>query len=165
MNDISMTMKGLSNARQLQIKRLLCQFTGHLLFAVGIIGIFLPVMPTTVFWIGAAACYLKSSPENYHALVSRKRYGATIARFLEHGVINHAEKRIALIGMLFSLIALLFLPLGNIAKLFGVAGLAIAAAYVLTRPGQIPSGYDLSRISRAKRPAGQVETDQNYSNV
>lgn len=156
MNDASMTMKDLSNARQLPIKRLLCQFTGHLLFAIGIIGILLPVMPTTVFWIGAAACYMKSSPENYHALVSRKRYGETIARFLEHGVINQTEKRIALIGMLFSSIALLFLPLDNIAKLFSVLGMVIAAGYVLTRPGQVSVEYEPLGVRQADRIAGQV---------
>jgi uncharacterized protein len=156
MNDASMTMKDLSNARQLPIKRSLCQLTGHLLFAIGIIGILLPVMPTTVFWIGAAACYMKSSPENYHALVSRKRYGESIARFLEHGVISQTEKRIALISMLFSSTALLFLPLDNIAKLFSVMGMAIAAGYVLTRPDQVPVGSEPLGVRQADRIAGQV---------
>lgn len=156
MNDTAMTMRDSSNARQLPIRRLVCQFTGHLLFGIGIIGIVLPVLPTTVFWIGAAACYLKSSPENYHALVSRKRYGKTIARYLQHGVINHPEKQVALIGMLLSSIALLFLPIDNTAKLLSVLGIVIAAAYVLTRPSQVPAEYDPLGIGQADRTTGQV---------
>ncbi|TNG02429.1 MAG: DUF454 domain-containing protein [Gammaproteobacteria bacterium] len=137
MNNSVVTIKDASSTRRFSRKRLVYQFVGHLLFGIGFIGILLPVLPTTIFWIGAAACYLKSSPANYHALVANKRYGKTIVRYLEHGVIDKSGKKIAVIGMLASSIALLFIPIDNTAKLLSMMGMAIAAVYVLTRPGQI----------------------------
>ena len=48
---------------------------GYLLFGIGILGMFLPVMPTTVFWILAAGCFLKSSPAMYQRIITSPRYG------------------------------------------------------------------------------------------
>ncbi|HWG84666.1 MAG TPA: YbaN family protein [Deinococcales bacterium] len=42
--------------------RILWLSAGFLLTAVGFIGALLPVLPSTVFFIGAAACFSRSSP-------------------------------------------------------------------------------------------------------
>jgi uncharacterized membrane protein YbaN (DUF454 family) len=140
MNNSAEITKDPSNTGQLPVKRLVYRFAGHLLFGAGAIGIVLPVMPTTIFWIGAAACYLKSSPENYNAIIANKRYGTTILNYIEHGVIDKSHKKVAVLGMLISLMVLLIIPIENTTKILSVLGLAIAAAYVLTRPGQVSSG-------------------------
>ncbi len=126
-----------TSARQSPVKRLVYLSAGHLLFGLGALGIFLPVMPTTVFWIGAAACYLRSSPDRYRELISRHHHGKTISNFLEHGVICSAGKKVAVAGMLLSVLVLLLLPIDFSIKVFSVLGIALAATYVLTRPGKI----------------------------
>jgi len=35
---------------------------GYLSFATGFVGMFLPLLPTTVFWIIVVICFAKSSP-------------------------------------------------------------------------------------------------------
>jgi uncharacterized membrane protein YbaN (DUF454 family) len=52
---------------------------GHLCVALGVIGVFLPVMPTTVFLLGAAACYARASAAFYNRLLNNRVFGPIIA--------------------------------------------------------------------------------------
>lgn len=48
---------------------------GTLCVVLGVIGIFLPLMPTTVFLLAAAACYARSSERFYRRLVDHPWLG------------------------------------------------------------------------------------------
>lgn len=56
---------------------------GWLSVALGVIGIFVPVLPTTPFLLLAAACFVRSSRRFYHWLVGHKRLGPWIRDYLE----------------------------------------------------------------------------------
>lgn len=58
---------------------------GTFCVALGVLGIFLPLLPTTVFLLMAAACYAKSSDRFYQKLVSNRWLGGYIR--------NHREGR------------------------------------------------------------------------
>jgi uncharacterized membrane protein YbaN (DUF454 family) len=53
-------------------------FTG-----LGILGIFLPLLPTTPFLLLAAACYIRSSERFYNWLMNNKWLGNYIKNYLE----------------------------------------------------------------------------------
>ncbi|WP_236201720.1 YbaN family protein [Pseudomonas pseudonitroreducens] len=56
---------------------------GWLSVALGVIGIFLPVLPTTPFLLLAAACFMRSSQRFYDWLVSHPKLGPWIRDYLD----------------------------------------------------------------------------------
>ena len=60
------------------------KLAGHLLVGLGLIGAILPLMPTTIFLILAAACYAKSSPRFYNWLINNKYFGSQVKNYREH---------------------------------------------------------------------------------
>lgn len=55
--------------------------SGVLLVIIGVIGIFLPVLPTTIFLILASACFVKSSPRANEWLRNHKILGMYIKNY------------------------------------------------------------------------------------
>lgn len=60
---------------------------GTLALALGIVGIFLPMLPTTPLLLLAAALYFRSSPRLYEALINHPKLGPYILNFREHRAI------------------------------------------------------------------------------
>lgn len=69
------------------VKRYLLITLGSLSLGLGVIGIFLPLLPTTPFLLLAASCYVNSSPALYAWLLKRKYLGEYIRSFREHRAI------------------------------------------------------------------------------
>jgi uncharacterized membrane protein YbaN (DUF454 family) len=63
-------------------KRLLIG-AGTLSTALGIIGVFIPILPTTPFLLLAAACYMRSSERFYQWLISNRVFGSYIRNYIE----------------------------------------------------------------------------------
>ena len=55
--------------------------SGFILIAIGVIGIFLPLLPTTIFLILASICFLKSSPKANEWLRNHKVLGGYIDNY------------------------------------------------------------------------------------
>jgi len=56
---------------------------GSFFAGLGILGIFLPLLPTTPFLLLAAACYIRSSEKLYNWLMNNKWIGRYIKNYLE----------------------------------------------------------------------------------
>lgn len=58
-------------------------FAGTVLVGIGILGIFLPLLPTTVFFLMAAWCYARSSKKFYDWLHHNKVFGKYLKNYRE----------------------------------------------------------------------------------
>ena len=67
--------------------RYLLMVLGSVALALGVAGIFLPLLPTTPFLLLAAALYFRSSPQLYEWLLSHKHLGPYIRNFRENNAI------------------------------------------------------------------------------
>jgi len=63
--------------------RILLVIAGTFFVGLGIVGIFVPVLPTTPFLLLAAVCYARSSQRLYGWLLNNKWFGSYIRNYLE----------------------------------------------------------------------------------
>ena len=75
-------MKSSKNSRNFLV-RILLVLSGTLFLGLGILGIFVPVLPTTPFLLLASACYVRSSETLYNWLINTKWAGEYIRNYRE----------------------------------------------------------------------------------
>ena len=108
---------------------------GWLNFALGTLGLFLPVMHTTVFWIMAAWAWGRSCPRLQQRIYRTPHIGPHVQVWMEKGRITRRGRRFALGGMGLGLVSV-SLALHDRPLIWLLAGLPLLAAmvYVATRP-------------------------------
>ncbi|MCH2204976.1 MAG: YbaN family protein [Lentisphaerales bacterium] len=77
------------------IARLFLKFLGFFCIGLGILGIALPVLPTTPFLILAAVCFSYSSEKFFNKIVSHPKFGPSVKNYLDGKGIPRRAKRIA----------------------------------------------------------------------
>lgn len=108
---------------------------GTLMLVLGIVGAFLPVMPTTIFLILAAWCFGRSSPRIEAWMLNHPRFGPTLRDWRQYGAVPRKAKILACLGMAsgYGLFLVGARPEPLLAVV--VAAFIVAAAiYVVTRP-------------------------------
>lgn len=110
---------------------------GWLCTGLGIIGLFVPMMPGVLFLIIAAACFSRSSPRFERWLLDHSWLGPPVRQWRTYGVIPTRAKAIALssLGASFGLVVLLEPPAIAIAAV--ALSMIAVAAYIITRPASL----------------------------
>lgn len=76
------------------VKRQMYLILGAIFFVTGLIGVILPILPTTPFMILAAGCFAKSSPRFHQALLNNRWIGEDLQRWeKEHTMLRATKKR------------------------------------------------------------------------
>ena len=107
---------------------------GGISLLLGMIGVVLPLLPTTPFVILAAFAFAKSAPTLHKKLLQSRTFGPLITKWEQKGAIAPRHKAMA-VGMMaaaFGAAVLFGAPLYALA--IQVVCMGGAAAYVVTRP-------------------------------
>jgi len=66
-----------------KLKQKILFIAGSISVAIGVVGIFVPLLPTTPFLLLAAACYMRSSERFYRRLLNNRFFGTYIRNYME----------------------------------------------------------------------------------
>ncbi|MEJ7930629.1 YbaN family protein [Ramlibacter sp. AN1015] len=91
-------------------RQLLWRLLAVVSLAVGLVGVFLPVVPTVPFVLVAAWAAGRGWPRLEAWLLAHPRFGPPIRNWRAHGAVSRAAKRMALATMAASATLLWFLP-------------------------------------------------------
>ncbi|WP_274584341.1 YbaN family protein [Neisseria leonii] len=107
--------------------RALLWLAGALALALGIIGIYLPLLPTTPLVLLAALCWARASPRLHRFLLQHRRFGPILHNWESRRAVPRRAKYLAYIMMTFSC-ALLWWRFGTQSWYFPAAASLICAA-------------------------------------
>ncbi len=88
--------------------KLLFAILGWIFVVVGVVGIFLPLLPTTPFLLLAAYCFNKSSDQFHSWLLSHKILGPPVKNWQDYRIISRKAKWTATALMSSSAVYLLY---------------------------------------------------------
>ena len=108
---------------------------GWVSLALGVMTLFVPLFPTTIFLLLAVWALSQSSSPGYHWLRAHPKLGPTMREWDEHGVIAPRAKMLAISGLVSSEGAVGFFSADDwtMPAILGVV-LVLVAFYIATRP-------------------------------
>jgi len=102
---------------------------GWLFVALAVLGVFLPLLPTTPFVLLASSCFLKSSPRARQWLVNSRLFGPFLRDWEEHHGVRRPVKILAFVVVLAVIALSLFRDLQwavrTLIVVLGSVGLAV----------------------------------------
>lgn len=120
------------------MKKIIYLMAGHSFLILGVVGAFLPILPTTPFLLLAAFFYSRSSYKWHVWLRNQKYLGPPLKDWEDNKVIRMKAKIIASL-MILSVIffRLIHLPLAPLIKFILIVILLLVLIFIWTRPSSI----------------------------
>lgn len=137
-----------------RFKRILLIICGSISIGLGILGILLPLLPTTPFLLLGAACYLRSSDKLYQWLINNKWLGSYIKNYYEGNGIT-LKTKIVSISLLWSsisyaaifLIEIIFVKILFLIIAIGVTKHLLSLKTLVLKNNEQPSSSNIEGIS------------------
>ena len=105
---------------------------GLFFVALGTIGIFVPLLPTVVFYLLAAGCFARSHPEWAERLYQHPRHGHHLRAWRDRRAISRKGKVAAILSMSLSVV-IVALTVGGWWTLIPVGVLVSVGTWIWTR--------------------------------
>lgn len=94
------------------IKQFMLLLIGWLCVGLGVVGIFLPLLPTTPFLLLASACFMRGSPRLSRWLHQHPHFGPILHNWHQHRAVSRTVKRRANLMIVLSfLLSIYWVPL------------------------------------------------------
>jgi hypothetical protein len=122
------------------MRNIILLIAGHSCLFLGIIGAFLPIIPTTPFLLLAAFCYSKSNHKLHTWIIGHKYLGPPINDWEKNGVISLKAKFFA--SIMLSLVMIFRIPSLEIElpfKIFAIVTILLVLIFIWSRPSCNPS--------------------------
>lgn len=116
------------------VKRLTLILIGLTSLAIGAIGIFVPLLPTTPFVLVSAIAFANSSETLHQWLLDHNVFGPLIIDWREHGAISRSTKIVSILSMAAIVVISVLLEVPTHIILIQALVLSISATFILTRP-------------------------------
>jgi len=125
-------------------KRIGLLVLGQTALGLAIVGVFLPLLPTTPFLLLAAYCFLRSSPAAHLRLVKHPVLGRFLTDWQQHRAIQKSVKWTAVLTVIgFATLTCYFAPLNWPLRLVTILGSSVGLIVILRlpvlRPGTVKS--------------------------
>ena len=118
-----------------------------LFFAIGAVGVLLPVLPTTPFMLLALWAFSRSSERFHRWLYNHRFFGPPLQQWNKYGVIPLPAKIMSVSFMTISFVyMLIFSPVGIWLKLVIAALMLYGAWFVLTKPSTPPENTNTAKF-------------------
>ena len=104
---------------------------GWFFVLLGLIGVVLPILPTTPFMIIAAALFAKSSPRFHQMLLNNKYVGEVLRDWEERRVVSRTIKKRATVLILITFSISIAILYGHIALQLMLIGIAATLLFFL----------------------------------
>ncbi|MBT8070895.1 MAG: YbaN family protein [Gammaproteobacteria bacterium] len=112
---------------------------GWLFFALGFVGVFLPVLPTTPLMLLALWCFSRSSARFHNWLYTHRVFGPPLQQWEQHRVIPRVAKVFAVAFMTASLVYVYgFLVTPTWLKVLMTVTMAYGFWFILSKPSVAP---------------------------
>ncbi|MFB3852814.1 MAG: YbaN family protein [Vicinamibacterales bacterium] len=145
--------------RRFPLRKAALVAAGMASLALGAIGVFVPLMPATVFLLISAACFLRSSERLYRWLMTHRLFGPYIRNYREHRAMPARTKAFVLVLLWSTIGYSMVFAVDSILIRLGLAVVAIGVtAHVLSLRSPPPEGRgeaatDFSPVERVTSPS------------
>jgi uncharacterized membrane protein YbaN (DUF454 family) len=116
------------------MKRMWWAIGGITALVAGVIGIALPLLPTTPFILLAAFCFDRSSPRLHTWLINHGHFGPLIENWQQHGAVPVRVKYIGVGFMVAALVAGFYFGVANWVLIVQAVIFLTVSVFLISRP-------------------------------
>lgn len=121
----------------MSLRKFIYNFFGFISLILGIIGAFLPLLPTTPFLLLSGYLFSKGSKEFHDWLLQHKYFGPPIHDWKSKGIIRRKHKLIATLMLVISSFFMLIKPtIPVVGKVAFVIFISVILTFIWSRPSE-----------------------------